>query len=1013
MEGVDRRAGVRARVLGQWELVVEGVPVRHEAWPRGAAERLVKLLLVSPHHALSREAAAETLWPEAAPDSSRASLRKAIHYARRALPGDVLAADDGLVELAVADVDLDRLLAALDTLDRGSTPAGSADPAGIARARAAVLELGARRLLPDDPYEEWLAPMRDRLDSRWLSTALDAAGDAAAAGEFNEAHALLEQILDRDPTDEAAHRLAIGCFAAEGRHHAVRRQFERCCRALRDGLDVTPSDETIAAYRRAEGTAGAEHERLHLSRIVGREPELAAVDRLVDHVAGGRSGAAVIRGPAGIGKTRLLDELRATARGAGWQEIAWQAIPSGPRLAFAPFVFRLDELVDATRLASWPEPERSAVATLVPGMETAGRLPFEDRSALVAALYLALGRIARDRPLLIAVDDLAWLDDASADVIEAIGAVLPAAPILVAVTSRDDEPGPDRAALLAEHLVHAGALDIRLDPLSATGVEPLVLGHLGGESVAEELRAWLYQQSAGNPLFCLELVRDGTAKGVIALADDCWVAHPARGETPAPASVRQLVGARSRALAQPASELLRVASLLGPVFDYTTLASVLGDADGSLVATLDHAIAAGLLAERGPGYAFAHPLYRAAVEAAAGPAARGETRLRIARALAAAGPFDADGRPDPARHGDPMSVAEHALAAAEAGVVAARPIAVSFGLAAGHRASLLLDRPTASRFLARGLEAWRRMAPDDRRLFDASRALIEFAEVRMVEGEEAAAEASFREALAAARTPDELAVAYERFAWLPYRHGDFAAAVALSREGVARLPTGSVGGRALVESMLGWCLARTHAFDEAVACLRRGVAAMDDLPPSAEQSLVLDRLGMVLSFTGQHEEALGLISRAVAVALAVGEPRAEVVRIHLAAALTRVGRAAEARPHAVRVLELTHQMGDWYLESVAAWTAAEVEDELGDLEAARAMRLREIALLARLGGNRHNEALSHAHLANLARRLGQADEADGEARLARELVARDPDPGYAARIEAALVAQRWSDLRTG
>ena len=142
------------------------------------------------------------------------------------------------------DVDVDRLTAALDELASSDPPRDTA--------LEVVLELGARDLLPDDAFEDWLVAPRERLQGRWQRLALQAALRARAAGRADAALEMVGQLLERDPTDEAAHRLAIEIYAADGRHHAARRQFEQCRRALRDGLDADPSDETIEAFRVAE-----------------------------------------------------------------------------------------------------------------------------------------------------------------------------------------------------------------------------------------------------------------------------------------------------------------------------------------------------------------------------------------------------------------------------------------------------------------------------------------------------------------------------------------------------------------------------------------------------------------------------------------------------------------------------------------------------------------------------------------------------------------------------------------
>ncbi len=77
-------------------------------------------------------------------------------------------------------------------------------------------------------------------------------------------------------------------------------------------------------------------------------------------------------------------------------------------------------------------------------------------------------------------------------------------------------------------------------------------------------------------------------------------------------------------------------------------------------------------------------------------------------------------------------------------------------------------------------------------------------------------------------------------------------------------------------------------------------------------------------------------------------------------------------------MELAEQMGDWYIASVAAWLAAEVEDALGNYDAAIGLRRRELEWLTRIGGNPHNEARARAHLAHLARLTG-----DGAIRCGR------------------------------
>ena len=176
---------------------------------------------------------------------------------------------------------------------------------------------------------------------------------------------------------------------------------------------------------------------------------------------------------------------------------------------------------------------------------------------------------------------------------------------------------------------------------------------------------------------------------------------------------------------------------------------------------------------------------------------------------------------------------------------------------------------------------------------------------------------------------------------------------------------------------------------------------------------VFDQLGIMLEMVHRSDEAIEWLERSLAIALELRDLKGEATRTHLGTALTRSGHPGRARPHLERALEITHQMGDRYLESVTAWAMAEMEDALGNYAAAKEMRVRELSLLASIGGNPHNEALSHAHLAHLARLTGDAAAADAEAAEARRLAAASPHAGYAARIEEALAVERWADLETG
>jgi DNA-binding SARP family transcriptional activator len=249
-----RAITVSATVLGRFSLVVDGhaEDVRH--WPHRSAERFLKLLLITPGHRLRREAAAESLWPDAPHGRAAANLRRAWHFLRRAMDddGEDLLLQSSRGELGFAaraevTVDLDRLRRGMRRLSMTLANPSAAERHDDVDALEVVLLLGADELLPDDLDEEWTGLLREQLLVRWERAAILAAERAARSHRPARAQQLAEQVLERDPASEEAHRLLIRALMEEGLPHLARRQLLICRRALREAFDVEPGAETLAA----------------------------------------------------------------------------------------------------------------------------------------------------------------------------------------------------------------------------------------------------------------------------------------------------------------------------------------------------------------------------------------------------------------------------------------------------------------------------------------------------------------------------------------------------------------------------------------------------------------------------------------------------------------------------------------------------------------------------------------------------------------------------------------------
>src|SRR6188472_3991961 len=317
--------------------------------------------------------------------------------------------------------------------------------------------------------------------------------------------------------------------------------------------------------------------------IVGRVPELARIDRFLDDAS---PGVLVLEGAAGVGKTTLLLEAieRASAR-------KWTVLRSRPAEVEHSFVFAglrdllRDIAVDARdRL---PEVQRQALAVALAEDEPG---PTAEAGVVGVAVLGLLEALAAERPLVVAIDDLQWLDEATgAAVVYAFRRLAEPARLLVACRGVAGGPLP---FALQQALDRRSLARCEIGPLSEGAVRRLLRLRLGLDLSRRELHA-VYEACAGNPFFALELGRSGLE------LDES-------GKVLLPRSLQDVVSERLAALpASTRAALVSVAALADPSEDVLArvgMRSELGPAFEADVLEVEN----GLLR-------FAHPLFRSAV----------------------------------------------------------------------------------------------------------------------------------------------------------------------------------------------------------------------------------------------------------------------------------------------------------------------------------------------------------------------------------------------------------------
>src|SRR6478735_4553929 len=313
----DATASVRITLLGGFAVVVDGAVVT-APWRLRKAKTLVKLLALRTGHRLHRDVLVDQLWPDADPSVGANNLHQALHAARRIVGASHLILSDDVVELGgdgAVSVDVDEF----------ENAAARAGATGAVDDLRAALDMWSGELLPEDLYEDWATPHRDRLDAIRIRLVADLARALLADGRPDDAVVLLEPVAAARPLDEELHRPLLVALAGAGRRGDAVAAFER----LRDGLDeeygIGPAPATIGIHRRlfvggAPNPGACPHNLPTLSTsFVGRHRELAELGRLLE-----RTRLLTLTGPGGAGKTRLAVELaHGQVASSRWADGVW------------------------------------------------------------------------------------------------------------------------------------------------------------------------------------------------------------------------------------------------------------------------------------------------------------------------------------------------------------------------------------------------------------------------------------------------------------------------------------------------------------------------------------------------------------------------------------------------------------------------------------------------------------------------------------------------------------------
>ncbi len=402
--------------------------------------------------------------------------------------------------------------------------------------------------------------------------------------------------------------------------------------AARGVFDFTPRPVTIkgigemTAYlacarvdgRRVRGFEG------RTAAIVGRDAELAELERLIEGVASGRGGVACLVAEPGLGKSRLVAEVIADARGRG-VAVREGRCSEATTAGFTAFADALRDWADPDALgigiealvASGAIDARDAhdlteaLSGLLGHSGVGGGIdPVTFRNRVHAALTSTIAALATNAPLLLVMEDLHWADPLSMDVLQGLLPSVTGRPLAVLCAFR---PEPDHACSGLPELAAACAPDqtivLRLRELSATDTSAMAQSLVG--LAPEAFAALGLERAEGNPLFIEELIGAAVDHGVLVDEGGEWVVKsvPDGTATISP-TLHGIVRGRVDRLPADLRRVVHAASVIGRVFPVDLLAQLLPGVD--VAAALDQLEARGLVFQDRVAprveYAFKHVL---------------------------------------------------------------------------------------------------------------------------------------------------------------------------------------------------------------------------------------------------------------------------------------------------------------------------------------------------------------------------------------------------------------------
>lgn len=643
------RQTLHVQLLGHFSMVYGTTPVARVNTAR--LQSLLAYLMLHAETPQLRQHVAFLFWPESSDAQARNNLRQALHALRLALPDadTFLYADTNTVSWrpdAPFHLDVAEFEHALEQ---------AAVQQRTARREALEQAVGLypADLLPSC-YDEWIVPVRERIRQRYLQALeqlidlLETQRDFAAAVEYGR------RMVRDNPLDEESYRRLMRLLSLTGDRAGALSVYHACADTLQRELGVEPSQATNDIYERLlrEDMPAVEAHRPpppFSPSLIGRQSEWGRLLAAWQRACEDGPGIALVTGEAGIGKSRLVEELQLWANQQGATTAKTRCYAAEGQLSLAPVTEWLRGEGLRPFLGSLKEVWLAEVARILP--EVASEYPnlphyepiseYGQRQRFFEALARAI--LAAPQPILLLIDDLQWCDQETLEWLHFLLRFDATAHLLVVGSVRMEETDshhPLRAFLSGLHST-VGASEIALQPLDAAESARLA-SLVANRELTLASAMYLYHETEGNPLFIVETMRAGFEDIQVyegTAGDEAPMAQPSS----LPPRVQAVIAARLEQLSAPAREMAELAATVGREFRLDVLTRAGNMDEDSAVRALDELWQRRIVREQGANaYDFTHDKLREVAYAEISAPQRRLLHRRIAQALEAMHDDDLD-----------------------------------------------------------------------------------------------------------------------------------------------------------------------------------------------------------------------------------------------------------------------------------------------------------------------------------------------------------------------------------